>query len=73
MTGMRARIRAILLERERKEAAVREAIERGCTGQRCLEFHCRKLFGRSISDLALREFSEQYTRIGAHHGVLWRC
>jgi hypothetical protein len=28
MTGMRARIRAILLERERKEAAVREAIER---------------------------------------------
>src|SRR5262245_37725514 len=28
MTGLRARIRAILLERERKEAAVREAIER---------------------------------------------
>ena len=28
MTGMRDRIRAILLQRERKEAAVREAIER---------------------------------------------
>jgi ABC transporter substrate binding protein len=28
MAGMRARIRAILLERERKESAVREAIER---------------------------------------------
>jgi hypothetical protein len=28
MTALRARIRAILLERERKEAAVREAIER---------------------------------------------
>jgi hypothetical protein len=28
MAGMRARIRSILLERERKEAAVREAIER---------------------------------------------
>jgi len=28
MTGMRDRIRAILLQRARKEAAVREAIER---------------------------------------------
>jgi len=32
MAGMRARTRAILLERERKEAAVREAIKRPARG-----------------------------------------